>query len=56
MLFLGVEIIHKIMAEERGDRGIEFTSRDHSQIDGSRKNESLEENTRAYSFYERNHS
>jgi len=25
------------MVQERGDRGIEFDSRDHSQIDGSRE-------------------
>ena len=32
-LFLEVEIAHKIMIQE-GGRGIEFDSRNHSQIDG----------------------
>ena len=40
---MGVEIAHKIMIQERGDRGIKFDSRDHSQIDGSRDNVTLEE-------------
>jgi len=37
---LTVETIHKIMIQGRGDRGIEFRSRDHSQIDGSRESNS----------------
>ncbi len=40
------------MIQERGDRGIEFGSRDHSQIDGSRENVALEEYPREYCFYE----
>jgi hypothetical protein len=49
-----VEIVHKIMVQERerGDRGIEFDSRNHSQIDGSREMATLEEFARGYSFYE----
>jgi len=43
--FLGVETVHKIMIEERGDRGIEFGRRNHSQIDGSREDVALEEYT-----------
>ena len=35
--FLGVETVHKIMIEERGDRGIEFGSRNHPQIGGPRE-------------------
>jgi len=33
---LRVEIVHKTMTQQIGDRGIEFEGRDHSQIDGSR--------------------
>ena len=55
-LFLEVGIVHKIMVQERGARGIEFDSRDHSQIDIPRETVALEENTRGYCFYERNHS
>jgi len=52
---LRAEIVHKIMMQERGDRGIEFDSRDHSQIDGLREKVTLEEITRGYCFYEQNH-
>jgi hypothetical protein len=48
---LRIEIIHKIAVQERGDRGIEFDSRDHSQIGGSREKGTLEENTRGVSFF-----
>jgi len=37
---------------QREEGGIEFDSRNHSQIDGSRKNEALEKMTRGYCFYE----
>jgi len=30
------EIVHKIITQQIGDRGIEFEGRDHSQVDGSR--------------------
>ena len=38
------------MVQERGDRGIEFRSRDHSQIDGSRERVTLEEFARGVVF------
>ena len=47
--FLGVEIIYKITVQERGDRGIEFNRRNHSQI-GPRDTATLEEFTRGYRF------
>jgi len=34
------------MIQERGEGGIEFDSRNHSQIDGSREKVTLEEYTR----------
>ncbi|MFB0503683.1 MAG: hypothetical protein ACETWE_07605 [Candidatus Bathyarchaeia archaeon] len=43
---LEVEIIHRIMIQERGDRGIEFDNRNHSQIHSSRENVTLEEYAR----------
>jgi len=42
---LGVEIAHKIVIKERRE-GIEFDSRNHSQIFASREKASLEEYTR----------
>jgi len=43
-------MVHKIMAQERGDRGIEFDSRDHSQIDDCSEKVTLEGNARGYCF------
>jgi len=54
ILFLRVEIIHKIMVQERGDRGIEFDRCNHPQIDSSRETATLKEDTRGYSSYEQN--
>ena len=46
-----VEIVHKIMVQERGDRGIEFDSRDHSQIDDCSETVTLGEYTRGVLFF-----
>ena len=38
------------MIQERGDRGAKFDSRNHSEIDASRMNVTLEDNTRGTLF------